>query len=392
MKPSILRNLLTASMAAGVGVGALFPVITGYFVDWHPGAQLWFAVSCLLAGAGLGLFNYWLVNQVLLRRLRQIADLANAISHHDISQTCPIISDDLIGEILDSFNQMARNLRGMIGQIGDATARLAADAAQTAGVTEEACRSAEQQQMAITQVATAMEEMATSVQEVARSTAQAAASAQQAKGEAASAARVATEARGGIDALLGRMDRSATAVRKLEQASGKIGVVLDVIRGIAEQTNLLALNAAIEAARAGEQGRGFAVVADEVRLLARRTQQSTQEIREMIEGLQADTAHAVKVLSDARDNAQASADQVEKAAELLGAIAGAVAAINDMNAQIATATEQQRAVSAEIGANLGSIQAETEHTAAGAKKTAAARDELERLASHLQGLVAQFRT
>ncbi len=391
MKPSILRNLFVASVALGLVVGAVFPVFAGYFVDWHAGMKAWFVGGCLVAGAGLGALNYWLVNVILLRKLRRISEVATAISHNDISHTCTLTSDDLIGEIIASFNQMAENLRDMIGQISGATTQLASAAEETSAVTEEASRGVQHQQSEIEHVAAAMDQMTASVQEVARHTAKAAESAQQANDEAKSGALVATEALGGIDTLVNGMERAVQVVQKLEKESENIGVVLDVIRGIAEQTNLLALNAAIEAARAGEQGRGFAVVADEVRTLASRTQQSTQEIQQMIEGLQGGAADAAKVMGEARDNAQSSSDQVEKAAESLGAIAGSVAAINDMNAQIASAAEEQSAVSAEIGTNVANIQRVTEQTAAGSQQTASASEELSRLATQLQGLMAQFK-
>ncbi|MEJ2686352.1 MAG: methyl-accepting chemotaxis protein [Gammaproteobacteria bacterium] len=391
MKPSILRNLFVASVALGLVVGAVFPVFAGYFVDWHAGMKPWFVGACLVAGAGLGALNYWLVNVILLRKLRRISEVATAISHNDISHTCTLTSDDLIGEIIASFNQMAENLRDMIGQISGATTQLASAAEETSAVTEEASRGVQHQQSEIEHVAAAMDQMTASVQEVARHTAKAAESAQQANDEAKSGALVATEALGGIDTLVSGMERAVQVVQKLEKESENIGVVLDVIRGVAEQTNLLALNAAIEAARAGEQGRGFAVVADEVRTLASRTQQSTQEIQQMIEGLQGGAADAAKVMGEARDNAQSSSDQVEKAAESLGAIAGSVAAINDMNAQIASAAEQQSAVSAEIGTNVANIRQVTEQTAAGSQQTASASEELSRLATQLQGLMAQFK-
>ncbi|MGA7799974.1 MAG: methyl-accepting chemotaxis protein [Gammaproteobacteria bacterium] len=391
MKPSILRNLFVASVGLGLGVGALFPVYAGYFVDWHPGMKGWFVAGCLVAGMAVGALNYWLVNVILLGKLRRISEVATAISHNDISHTCTLTSDDLIGEIVISFNQMAENLRDMIGQISGATTQLASAAEETSAVTDEASRGVQHQQSEIEHVAAAMDQMTASVQEVARHTAKAAESAQQADDEAKSGAFVATEAIGGIDTLVNGMERAVGVVQKLEKQSENIGVVLDVIRGIAEQTNLLALNAAIEAARAGEQGRGFAVVADEVRTLASRTQHSTQEIQEMIEGLQGGAADAARVMGEARDNAQSSADQVEKAAESLGAIAGSVAAINDMNAQIASAAEEQSAVAAEIGTNVANIHRVTEQTAAGAQQTASASEELSRLATQLQGLMAQFK-
>ncbi|HSJ48709.1 MAG TPA: methyl-accepting chemotaxis protein [Gammaproteobacteria bacterium] len=391
MKPSILRNLLLASVGFGVLMGVLFPFFASFFVEWKEGMYVWFVAGALTAGAVVGLVNYWLVNVILLGKLRRISEVANAISNHDISHTCTMVSHDLIGEIVTSFNQMAENLRGMMGEISGATTQLAAAAEEMSAITDEANRGVQKQQADVEQVAMAMSEMTTSVQDVARSAAVAADSARDADSAAKGGALVATEAIGGIDSLVGEVEKAAKVIQKLEQETENIGMVLDVIRGIAEQTNLLALNAAIEAARAGEQGRGFAVVADEVRTLASRTQKSTQEIQEMIERLQHGAVDAVRVMEEARSQAQSSSDQVEKAAESLAHIAGAVSGINDMNAQIASAAEEQSAVSAEISNSIASIREVSDQVAAGAQQTASASEELARLSATQQTLMARFR-
>jgi len=391
MKPSILRNLLIASIGFGLAMGASFPVFAQFFVDWKEGMFTWFVAGCLIAGVALGAANYWLVNVILLQKLRRISEVANAISRNDVSHHCNMESHDLIGEIITSFNRMAENLRKMIGEISGATTQLASAAEEMSAVTDEASKGVQQQQAEIEHVATAMNEMTATVQEVAQNAASAAQSAQAADSDARAGALVSTEALAGIECLVSEVEKAAGVIHRLEQESENIGMVLDVIRGIAEQTNLLALNAAIEAARAGEQGRGFAVVADEVRTLASRTQQSTQEIQEMIERLQAGAVDAVKVMEEAQNMATTSSEQVEKAAESLGEIAGAIATINDMNTQIASAAEEQSAVAAEINANVANIRDVSDQTAAGAQQTASASEELARLSAQLQGLMAQFR-
>jgi methyl-accepting chemotaxis protein len=300
-------------------------------------------------------------------------------------------SHDMIGEIIDAFNIMASNLRDMIGQISGATTQLAAAAEQTSTITDETSQGVQAQQAEIDSIASAMDEMTSTVQEVARNAADASNAADAADSEAKSGALVATEAIGGIGSLVTEVDAAASVIRNLEQESENIGSVLDVIRGIAEQTNLLALNAAIEAARAGEQGRGFAVVADEVRTLASRTQQSTQEIQDMIQRLQSGAGNAVKVMEGAQGKAQESSDLVEKAAESLAMIAGSVSAINDMNTMIASAAEEQSAVAAEMQSNMGNIREVADRSAEGAQQTAQASEELARLAAEQQALMAQFR-
>ncbi len=391
MKPSILRNLLISSVFFGLVTGAVFPFFAEIFVDIKEGMFVWFQAACLLAGTLIGISNYWLVNVILLKRLKRISEIANAISQNDVSHECKMQSNDLIGEIIDAFNQMAANLRNMIGQISGATTQLAAAAEETSTITDETSRGVQQQQAEIDSIASAMDEMTSTVQEVARSAAEASRAADNADHDAKSGALVATEALGGIDALLGEVDSAAQVIRNLEKESENIGSVLDVIRGIAEQTNLLALNAAIEAARAGEQGRGFAVVADEVRTLASRTQQSTQEIHDMIQRLQDGAVNAVKVMEGAQSKAQSSSDHVENVAESLASIAGAVSNINDMNTMIASAAEEQSSVAAEMQANMNNIREVSDRSAEGSKQTAQASEELARLAAEQQELMSRFR-
>jgi methyl-accepting chemotaxis protein len=391
MKPSILRNLLIGCVSFGLIMGAVFPFFADLFVEWKDGMFGWFVASCLLAGVACGSAIYWLVHAVLLKRLKRISEIANAISQNDISHVCEMQSDDMIGDIVDAFNQMAANLRNMIGKISGATTQLAAAAEETSSITEETSRGVQAQQAEIDSIAAAMNEMTATVQEVARNAADASSAADKADREAKSGALVATEAIGGIDSLVAEVNSASSVIRNLEQESENIGSVLDVIRGIAEQTNLLALNAAIEAARAGEQGRGFAVVADEVRTLASRTQQSTQEIQDMILRLQDGAVNAVKVMEAAQGKAQSSSDLVEKAAESLAMIAGSVSSINDMSAMIASAAEEQSSVAAEMQSNMNNIREVADRSADGAQQTAQASEELARLAAEQQALMAQFK-
>jgi methyl-accepting chemotaxis protein len=390
MKPSILRNLLIGIIFFGLLVGGIFPFFADFFVEWKEGMFGWFVASCLVAGAGIGLANYWMVNVVLLKRLKRISEIASAISQNGVSHECQIESNDMVGEIIDAFNQMASNMKNMIGQISGATAQLAAAAEETSTVTDETSRGIQAQQSEVDSITSAMNEMTSTVQEVARSAADASSAADSADSEAKSGALVATEAIGGLDALLAEVDSAAQVIRNLEKESENIGSVLDVIRGIAEQTNLLALNAAIEAARAGEQGRGFAVVADEVRTLASRTQQSTQEIQDMITRLQDGAGKSVRVMEGAQSKAQESSDSVGKAMESLAAIASSVSAINDMNTMIASAAEEQSVVAAEMQTNMNNIREVMDRSADGAQQTAEASEELARLAAEQQSLMAQF--
>ncbi len=247
------------------------------------------------------------------------------------------------------------------------------------------------QQSGTDQVATAVCEMVATIKEVARNTAQAADAAREADAQTKSGDLVVKQAIDVIEVLAKDVDRASQVISKLSDDSQNIGMVLNVIRGIAEQTNLLALNAAIEAARAGEQGRGFAVVADEVRMLASRTNQSTQEIQKMIEQLQAGAKEAVQVMERGGTQARTSVQEATKAGTSLSSIANSVANITDMSTQIAVAIEQQSMVAEEISRNIITISQINTQTSDGAGQTEDASAELARLAIHLQNVVSQFK-
>jgi methyl-accepting chemotaxis protein len=300
-------------------------------------------------------------------------------------------TQDETGQLQTATHKMAKELHGLISEVTGSTAQLSSAAEEMSVITEQSKRGVQQQQTEIDQIATAMHEMATTVQEVARNAAAAADAAHKADDEAKSGQRVVTQTVEAIDAVAHEVESAAEVIHKLAADSTSIGAVLDVIRGIAEQTNLLALNAAIEAARAGEQGRGFAVVADEVRTLATRTQESTQEIQKMIERLQTGAKSAVQVMEQGRGKAQVSVQQAARAGTSLDTIASAVGAISDMNAQIASAAEEQGAVAEEINRNIANIRQIANQTASGAEQTATASAELAKLAVHLQTHVGRFK-
>jgi len=286
--------------------------------------------------------------------------------------------------LVSSLHNQVSEIQGNIGHVSNAAGELSI-------ITSETNQAIQQQQQETDQVATAINEMSATVQEVATHAEEAAAAALSADTATNNGKKVVEDTIAEIDSLSQEIDRSTQVIEKLKVESENIGSVMDVIRGIAEQTNLLALNAAIEAARAGEQGRGFAVVADEVRVLASRTQESTQEIASMIDKIQSGAIEAMKAMEDSKERTTSTVDQAAVAGDALATITTAVTAISDMNTQIASAAEEQSAVAEEISKSIESISTVAQVTAKGATQTATSSDSLAELADTLQALVARFK-
>ncbi|MDT8386316.1 MAG: methyl-accepting chemotaxis protein [Thiogranum sp.] len=346
----------------------------------------------------IGLLLCAVVGVLLPRQLNNA--LRNATQHLDalcdgtrnLTDRVQIAGSNELANLGISLNRFLERLQRLMLDIAGSTSQLASAATQMAGVTDATRKAIESQHAETEQAAAAMHELAASAQEVTRSASQAADAAHEADQQAGQGTRVVGQTITGIRGLASEVEQAATVIATLEADSTSIGAILDVIRSIADQTNLLALNAAIEAARAGEQGRGFAVVADEVRTLAQRTQQSTQEIRAMIERVQSGAQHAVQVMEAGRAKASNSVREAADAESSLKAITGSISRISSMNAQIANAIEQQTAVSEEINRSVMNIEAHTEQTTAGAQQTASAVAELARLSVQLKDLVGQFST
>ncbi len=294
------------------------------------------------------------------------------------------------GHMLLVARMLKAKLRTVVGRMDEASIALSAAAEQTSSNASQAGEGGEQQREEIAQVVSAMDEMSASSRKVADNAQKAAESARQADKVAQSGKVVVAEAMEAINALVAAVEHVSGVISELEGHSRDIGSVVEVIREIAEQTNLLALNAAIEAARAGEQGRGFAVVADEVRSLANRTQVATGEIRGMIEQIQQATQRAVQVMEQSREEADTSVKEAGRVSDALNEIADAIADINDTNGEIALAVEDQSRVADAIHGNLLNINEVVGRTAQGATETAEAGRSLARLAGEMQGMVEQF--
>ncbi|MFL1907956.1 methyl-accepting chemotaxis protein [Plesiomonas shigelloides] len=342
-----------------------------------------------------------LLATVLTRQIRDpllvILDQAHQIARGDLQRgaLCNFLdagkaSQDEIGQLAFAIREMKDNLSGLVSEISSSVSQLSTAVEEVSAIAEQSSHGMQQQQSEVSQLATAMNEMQSTVQEVSRNTTDAASAAQQASDASDSGSKVVQDAIGSIERVAGEIEHSGQVVQQLEQDSASISVVLDVIRNIADQTNLLALNAAIEAARAGEQGRGFAVVADEVRTLAQRTQDSTAEINKIIEVLQSRAAEAGQAMQISRQQMQTSVEQARNAGATIEQINHAVVRISDMNTQIASATEQQSSVTDELNRSIVTIHNASDEVAQGANQTAQACAELSQLAIHLQQVTNRF--
>ncbi len=391
MKPSILRNLFLSYLAFGLLMGLVFPFYANIFVEWHPGAKTWFTIGCIVAGISIGLVNYLLCKQILLNRLKQISVVAHAISEKDISHNCTIQSHDLVGEIISSFNLMAANLRHMIGQIGTSATQLEGQSQQLSTVCASEMKCATRQLEEADRVSQTVGELSSTVQQIAESATETATLTENADGKAQEGALIATEAIGSIDNLSVSINHAANVLCKLEEKNESISSVLEVIRNIAEQTNLLALNAAIEAARAGEQGRGFAVVADEVRTLATRTQQSTGEIATIISELQQGSNDAVQAMEGARSQAVSTEERFEHTAELLAEISGDIRSISERNRSLADAASFQNSMVGDVNQHIQAIHGDCNQMAESSEQIVALTRDLHVQAGALKGLVEQFK-
>ena len=332
----------------------------------------------------------WLLTRSIVTPLNRAVAAAQTIAGGNLTKAIEIDGKDEPARLLEALAAMQTNLRKTIEQIAGSATQLGAAAEELSAVTEEASRGLQQQNDEIEQAATAVNEMTAAVEEVARN----AVSTSEASNQSTHAAREGRDqvvkTVDAIQTMTHDVQNTAQMIEGLAEQGRDIGKVLDVIRAIAEQTNLLALNAAIEAARAGEAGRGFAVVADEVRALAHRTAQSTQEIEKMVAGIQNGTGEAVESMQQSNQRTQTTLEMARAAGVALEQITQSIHQINERNLVIASASEEQAQVSREVDRNLVNIRDLATQSAAGANQTSAATHELSRLAVDLNAMVARF--
>lgn len=356
------------------------------------GATFFLVVIGLVALA-IGLFVSFAIGRSIVKPIKNTVSIMNDIAEGegDLTRTLEVNGRDEIAQLSAAFNQFSSKIRVLVKDITEAANELSVESQSMMDTTRESSNSINRQRSEIEQVATAMNEMTATVQEVARSASEAASSAQQADEQSAQGKNIVLQSIDAIETLANEVEHASAVINQVESYGEEIGGVLDVIKGIAEQTNLLALNAAIEAARAGEQGRGFAVVADEVRTLASRTQESTQEIQEMIEKLQTGTKSAVEVMSQGGEKAKDSVQTARSAGESLDNITSAVAMINDMNTQIASAAEEQSQVADEINKNIVEINSMADFVTQSSNQTTDSSYKLNDISNKLSGMVGQFK-
>ncbi|NWA01370.1 methyl-accepting chemotaxis protein [Pseudomonas gingeri] len=332
-----------------------------------------------------------LLTRSIVKPLGEALNAAQNVARGDLTQRIEAHGNDEVSRLLEALATMQQTLRNTLQGISGSAAQLATAADELNAVTLGSTRDMQQQNNEIEQAATAVTEMTTAVEEVARN----AVSTSEATRESSDSARLGqervSETVEAINALAGEVEHTGELVQSLAAQSQDIGKVLDVIRAIAEQTNLLALNAAIEAARAGESGRGFAVVADEVRALAHRTQQSTQEIEQMVQGMRNGSTQALDSMQASSRRAASTLALAERAGEALQTITSSVHQIHERNLVIASAAEEQAQVAREVDRNLVNIRDLSLRSATGADQTSASSHELSLLANSLRGMVGQFR-
>ncbi|KHT52894.1 chemotaxis protein [Alteromonas marina] len=351
------------------------------------GVILAVVVTILLFGTAVPIVRG--IKQSIDDVVRSLKDIAQ--ENGDLTVRIETKSEDEIGDLVYWFNQFMDKLQGVVRDVVEASLPLSNLAQNLRGVTEETQRTIDVQQRSATNAKQAVDTMSGSVDGVAHSAAQAASDANEATTAASEGRQIVQQTVTSIQQLAENVRETADVIARLESDSNKVGSVLDVIKGIAEQTNLLALNAAIEAARAGEQGRGFAVVADEVRTLASRTQQSTEEIQSTIEQLQNAAHSAVEVMSRGTEQATSSVETANKAGSSLETITSTIGRINQMNEQIAHNTEDQRTVAVDIVRHVDEIHERTEQTASRSGELGSMCNELADLAQHLESIAKQFR-
>ena len=339
----------------------------------------------------VGLIAAWVITRLIVAPLRSVIRVAQQIAAGDLSATIEVTRRDEIGQLMQAMQQMGAGLSSIVSGLQAGIEQLASSAQSLSAVTEQTNLEVSSQKEETEQVATAMNQMTATVHDVARNAEEAAQAAQTADDKVESGQQVVRQSMARIEQLADSATSASSSIESLSAEIQNIGTVLSVIKSVAEQTNLLALNAAIEAARAGEQGRGFAVVADEVRALAKRTQQSTEEIERLVSALRSAAQSSVQQIQNSGELVKLAVSDALQTESALGSIAAAVSLIQQMNQQIAAAAEEQSSVAEEINRSVTSIRASADQSSLAMQGNAASSIELAQLGVELKGMVGHFR-
>jgi methyl-accepting chemotaxis protein len=350
----------------------------------------WISVVVMGIGVVLAITLGVFLSSVIGRPIKTLANQAEMVASGDLTVHVEQKSEDEIGQLAGAFKRMVVSLRDTIGQVGEASSAVASASSEISSSTEEMAAGAQEQTSQAGEVASAVEEMTKTIVENSKNASTTAETAKEAKRAAEQGGTVVEETVVGMKRIAEVVRQSAGTVQELGRSSDQIGEIIGVIDDIADQTNLLALNAAIEAARAGEQGRGFAVVADEVRKLAERTTKATKEIASMIKKIQGDTKGAVTSMEEGTKQVDEGIKLADKAGASLQEIVGNSQKVTDMVAQIAAASEQQSSASEQISKNVEAISSVTGETARGVQQIARAAEDLNRLTENLQSVLSKF--
>jgi len=365
--------------------------ILGPQLQKHNDTTLNWVFVITAAAFALGILFSYFIARSITRPINRVVQIADSLAKGDLTVDIEKGSKDEIGQLFNALQHTVSNLKTVVGDISGASIEVSSSAEQLSVVTEQSSLGAQNQKAEIEQVATAMVEMATTVQNVALNAVQAAEATTDADSQTNTGRDIVNNTVNTIGQLSTFIDDTSNKLAVLESDSISIGEILNVINGIAEQTNLLALNAAIEAARAGEQGRGFSVVADEVRSLAQRTQESTLEIKSLIEKLQLGSKAAVESMRLGKIQVKNTVDEVSKAQDALNTITNSVTLISDMSAQIASATEQQSVVTGDVSRNVTNVQQISREGEEVTLQISQASNELASLSGKLQSMIAHFK-
>ena len=389
--PSILRKVLFAYLGFGAVVACLFPFYAHFFVEWKPGMLPWFVVGCFIAGLFVGVANYWVMNVVLVSKLRRISQVASAIANKDLTHACTIQSHDTLGEIIDGFNHMTATLRDLIARTSQLSSLVRADSEGLRTQANQIHGRVDTLAGRSRQISSAIQALETAIADISARSQDATTQAAEAGGTAREGVSVAKESIEGMERLHARARSVTELVDRLGESSQEVGAIVSVIKEIADQTNLLALNAAIEAARAGEQGRGFAVVADEVRKLAEKTAQATTKISQMINAIQSVTGQAIDAIGQGMTEAESGKGHVRRVGEALERIIQAIDRVVVVVGDIAQATASQKSALQNMRENIAVIEGLNAQTLADTEQWVGMTENLTRQANSLDEAVKSFK-